>query len=82
MKDNKINSYPIIYKDNCKACGRCIIGCKYDVLEFSNELNANGYPYVIYKGEGCNGCRDCYYTCPEPLAIEVHTFNKVEGAKE
>lgn len=81
MEENKINPYPIIHKDQCKACGRCVLGCKYDALEMSTELNGNGYPYAMYKGEGCDGCRDCYYTCPEPLAIEVHTF-KIEEVEE
>jgi 2-oxoisovalerate ferredoxin oxidoreductase delta subunit len=38
----------------------------------SEDLNDSGYNYVLYKGVGCNGCGDCYYTCPEPLAVEVH----------
>jgi len=38
----------------------------------SEDINESGYNYVEYKGEGCNGCGDCYYTCPEPLAVEVH----------
>jgi len=38
----------------------------------SAELNERGYHYVEYLGEGCTGCANCYYTCPEPLAIEIH----------
>ena len=64
--------FPIIHKNECKACDRCVITCENNVLEMSNELNDGGYNYVIYKGEGCIGCGNCYYTCPEPLAIEVH----------
>lgn len=64
--------FPVIHTDVCKACDRCILTCKNNVLEMSKELNESGYNYVKYKGEGCNGCGDCYYTCPEPLAIEVH----------
>jgi 2-oxoisovalerate ferredoxin oxidoreductase delta subunit len=64
--------FPVIHKNECKACDRCVITCKNNALEMSNELNDSGYNYVIYKGEGCIGCGNCYYTCPEPLAIEVH----------
>jgi 2-oxoisovalerate ferredoxin oxidoreductase delta subunit len=36
------------------------------------DLNDSGYNYVKYAGVGCSGCGNCYYTCPEPLAVEVH----------
>ena len=68
----KPQPFPVIHKNECKACDRCIIACKHDVLEMSTDLNDSGYNYAKYKGEGCNGCGDCYYTCPELLAIEVH----------
>ncbi len=55
----------------CKACGRCVIACPVKVLELGQRLNARGYKYVVYKGEGCIGCGNCYYSCPEPLAISV-----------
>jgi 2-oxoisovalerate ferredoxin oxidoreductase delta subunit len=64
--------YIIIHKDECKGCERCIIGCKKNVIELCNELNNLGYNYAKYTGDGCIGCGDCYYTCPEPLAIEVY----------
>ena len=63
---------PVINPLECKACGRCIIACPKDCLKMSTELNARGYTYAEYTGEGCIGCGNCYYTCPEPNAIEVH----------
>ena len=48
----------------------------------SDSLNERGYHYVVYTGEGCTGCGDCYYTCPEPLAIEVHIPKKAKKKKE
>jgi NAD-dependent dihydropyrimidine dehydrogenase PreA subunit len=27
---------------------------------------------VVYAGEGCIGCATCFYTCPEPHALEIH----------
>lgn len=64
--------YPLINIIECKACGRCIEACPGSVLGMSEQLNERGYHYVVYAGEGCTGCASCYYTCPEPLAIEIH----------
>ena len=54
---------------------------------YKDELTwDNGYQYAEYTGEGCTGCGDCYYTCPEPLAIEVHipkrSRHKIKEAQE
>ena len=64
--------YPVINAIECKACGRCIAACPKDVLEMSETFNERGYKYARYVGEGCIGCAACYYTCPEPGAIELH----------
>jgi len=77
----KPKPYPVINKNECKACERCIIGCKQKVLEMSKDLNDIGYYYAKYIGKDCNGCGDCYYTCPEPLAVEVH-IPKMKGSKD
>ncbi|MDR0913278.1 MAG: 4Fe-4S dicluster domain-containing protein [Methanobrevibacter sp.] len=71
------NPYPIIHKNECKSCERCIYFCKENALEMSQDLNDNGYNYAKYKGSGCTGCGDCYYTCPEPLAVEVHVPRQI-----
>ncbi|MDW7733105.1 MAG: ferredoxin family protein [Methanolobus sp.] len=68
----KKEPYPVINILECKACGRCIVACPKDLLKLSDDLNERGYRYVEYVGEGCTGCANCYYTCPEPLAIEIH----------
>ncbi|MDR3222430.1 MAG: ferredoxin family protein [Methanobrevibacter sp.] len=70
------SSYPVIHKDECKGCKRCISECKENVIELCDELNNLGYNYAKYKGDGCIGCGDCYYTCPEPLAIEVYVSRR------
>ena len=36
-----------------------------------------GYQFAYYSGDGCTGCKDCYFTCPEPLALEVHQYKKI-----
>ena len=68
--------YPVINIIECKACGRCILDCPTKVLELSKELNDRGYHFAKYKGDGCIGCCNCFYTCPEPNAIEVHIPDK------
>ncbi len=64
--------YPLINALECKSCGRCVVSCPKQVLRIGQELNERGYHYVVYSGEGCIGCNNCFYTCPEPNAIEVH----------
>ena len=80
-KSDKKEPYPVINILECKACGRCILACPKGVLSMSEELNERGYHYVVYKGKGCTGCASCYYTCPEPLAIEIHIPLKEEEAE-
>lgn len=70
------NPYPIIHKEECKACRRCIIACPENAIAISSQFNKAGYQYAYYKGEGCVGCKDCYYTCPEPLAIEICSYKR------
>jgi 2-oxoisovalerate ferredoxin oxidoreductase delta subunit len=76
MSPNKKEPYPVFNKLECKACERCIIACREGVLLMSEDVNERGYHYAIYKGNGCTGCGDCYYTCPEPLGVEVHIPRK------
>ncbi|AQQ09332.1 2-oxoglutarate-acceptor oxidoreductase subunit OorD [Sedimentisphaera cyanobacteriorum] len=80
-KDKGKKPYPIIRAIECKACGRCILDCPVNVLEMSKELNDRGYHFVKYKGDGCIGCCNCFYTCPEPNAIEVHIPDKDDDNK-
>ncbi|NCC53528.1 MAG: 4Fe-4S dicluster domain-containing protein [Spartobacteria bacterium] len=68
--------FPVIHELECKACGRCVAACPKDVLYMGTDFNDRGYHYVKYKGEGCIGCGNCYYTCPEPSALEVHIPGK------
>lgn len=82
MSESKIQGggpYPVIHALECKACGRCIAACPKHVLVMGSELNARGYTYTVYCGEGCIGCANCFYTCPEPNAIEVHIPVKGKG---
>lgn len=78
MSEDEKNPYPLINTLECKECGRCVLACRKGVLEISDNINSRGYHYIVYKGEGCTGCGNCYYTCPEPLAIEVHIPRRSE----
>ena len=76
MSENK--PYPLIHELECKSCGRCVTACPKSVLKIGDKLNARGYHAAVYTGEGCTGCTNCFYTCPEPNAIEVHIPGKGE----
>lgn len=77
MSENtKKEPYPVINILECKACGRCIAACPKGVLKMGDKINARGYRYVEFSGAGCIGCTNCFYTCPEPNAIEVHIPDK------
>jgi NAD-dependent dihydropyrimidine dehydrogenase PreA subunit len=67
---------PVIHEDHCKGCGRCIDACPKNVLRFRSELNRRSVRPAEYVGAGCIGCGICFYNCPEPFAIEVHTADK------
>ena len=79
MSEQKRSPYPVIHALECKACNRCVIECPKKVLEMGTTLNERGYVYVTYMGEGCTGCGNCYYTCPEPNAVEVYIPKKAEA---
>jgi 2-oxoisovalerate ferredoxin oxidoreductase delta subunit len=68
---SELKPYPVIHEIECKSCGRCVVACPKKVLEIGSALNARGYAYALYKGDGCTGCTNCFYTCPEPNAVEV-----------
>ena len=52
-------SYPVINKEICKGCMRCIVGCPQNAILLSEEMNNAGYQFAYYSGSGCTGCKDC-----------------------
>lgn len=74
---------PVFEEDRCKGCGRCIAACPKKVLRFKATLNRRGVRPASYVGAGCIGCAHCFYNCPEPFAIEIHTPEKpIRGRRE
>ena len=52
------------------------MACPKGVLSIGKQLNPRGYRAVVYAGTGCIGCASCFYTCPEPYALEIHIPKK------
>jgi 2-oxoglutarate ferredoxin oxidoreductase subunit delta len=60
---------------HCKGCGLCIAACPAQVLQFSTQLNAQGYHIVELSSReahdgragtgGCTGCALCALVCPD-----------------
>lgn len=62
---------PVTDTLECKGCGRCLEACPRDALRMSEEFNARGFRFAVYRGDGCIGCGLCFYACPEPNALRV-----------
>ena len=76
MEIDRTKPYPLINALECKSCGRCVVACPKGVLSIGKQLNPRGYRAVVYAGTGCIGCASCFYTCPEPYALEIHLPKK------
>ncbi len=68
MKKNIVK----IEKELCKSCGLCIVECKQNIIEISQDINKMGYRPVFIKDQSlCTGCTMCAVACPE-CAIEIY----------
>lgn len=58
---------PIINKEKCNGCGRCVDVCSEDVLYSPKKLEV---PIVAYPEE-CWHCNSCWLDCPVEGAIKL-----------
>ena len=41
-------SYPVINKEICKGCMRCIVGCPQNAILLSQDMNNAGYQFAYW----------------------------------
>jgi pyruvate/2-oxoacid:ferredoxin oxidoreductase alpha subunit/NAD-dependent dihydropyrimidine dehydrogenase PreA subunit len=66
----KIKAKPLLYRQYCKACLRCVDCCPKNCIVEGTEIEpATGFTPVVIDLEICNGCGLCISACPEPYAL-------------
>jgi pyruvate/2-oxoacid:ferredoxin oxidoreductase alpha subunit/NAD-dependent dihydropyrimidine dehydrogenase PreA subunit len=66
----KIKAKPMLYRQYCKECSRCIDCCPKDCIAEGTEIEpATGFTPVVIDLETCNACGLCLNACPEPYAL-------------
>jgi len=66
----KIKAKPLLYRQYCKACSRCIDCCPKNCITEGTEIEpATGFTPVVIDLDTCNACGLCFAACPEPYAL-------------
>lgn len=61
---------PLLLRNYCKACGRCISACSKQLITFGTTIDPEtGLLPVEIDLEACNGCGVCFEACPEPFSL-------------
>ncbi len=64
--------YPVIDRNRCKGCGLCIDACPKNILDYSEDTNANGVRYsTCIDEEACIACSMCATMCPD-TCIQIY----------
>ena len=66
----KIKAKPLLYRQYCKACSRCIDCCPTKCITEGTEIEpATGFTPVVIDLDACTACGLCFSACPEPYAL-------------
>ena len=62
----KENLKHMVAMERCKSCGLCVNACPKQTLVIGDNLNAQGYAYVVQmKPLDCVKCNICRIVCPD-----------------
>lgn len=59
----RINKIKLLNDDECLACGRCIISCRFGAIKFVYGDNGNIEPYIT--DTKCRNCGACELVCKD-----------------
>ncbi|MCU0610147.1 MAG: 4Fe-4S dicluster domain-containing protein [Chitinispirillaceae bacterium] len=80
--EKRIRNFVTIAREECKGCHLCVKSCPRGCIVIGSNFNRVGYQYAEFKSDGCLACGICYYVCPEPNGITVHSKKKKAAENE
>jgi pyruvate/2-oxoacid:ferredoxin oxidoreductase alpha subunit/NAD-dependent dihydropyrimidine dehydrogenase PreA subunit len=61
---------PVLLREYCKGCGRCVESCARRCIEPGHEIHpGTGLVPVVLHLEDCTACGLCFDACPEPFGL-------------